>query len=250
MIFSDSNLSVCAYWYDRFVVGGEFIDQTRAFLQRIMTTLPDLSILRVDRDPSEGDGLVRGDFSNFEEQSVLSLPKNYVFLNPASSSKTFTRESTAATAFFGSFSLSSREGEKELSVRVTVGGPQARATNSCVMGLSPGLESVESARTLLGLSVDFWNPHNAYVGRYEVQRLLKQPVADIKIGWLTYLTDVTAQEIVPSDIHTERFYSGVLIRATEAPGHKDDLESLENMRRVLSALGPKILSPRSPQKNK
>jgi len=238
MIYSEKNLTVCAYWYDRVIRGGEFLDQSIAFLKKIILTLPELSILKVVRDPKESSGLIDSDFSNFDEEVISALPKDYVFIDPGSANKKFTKHSTAATSFRGSFLLTSDDGVKELSVRISVGTPNIRSSNNSIIEFSPDLESAESARNILEASIEFWQPHHAHVGRYEVEKMLNQPVGDAHIGWITYLSDLNAQGALPSGIRGERFNSGILIQAAELPGYQGDAQDIEQMRRILDALAP------------
>jgi|HubBroStandDraft_1064217.scaffolds.fasta_scaffold21849_1 hypothetical protein len=238
MIHSERNLTVCAYWYDRVVSGGEFLEQSRSFLKKVVLILPELSILRVVRDPKEASGLIDREYSNFDDEVIAALPKDYVFTESGSTNRKFTKSSTAATSFRGSFLLTSDDGAKELSVRISVGTPHIWSSNNSIIEFSLDLESVESAKKILEESIEFWQPHHAYAGRYEVEKLLNQPVGNVRIGWLTYLADLNAQGALPDDIQCRRLNSGILIQATELPGYQCDAQDIEQMRRILEALAP------------
>ena len=47
MIYSPKNLTVCAYWYDRPVRGGEFLDESRSVVQKVGEILPELLTVKV-----------------------------------------------------------------------------------------------------------------------------------------------------------------------------------------------------------
>lgn len=238
MRYSSRNLTVCAYWYDRPLRGGEFLQQARSFVTKLVSTFPALSTLRVVRDPRESTGVIDHDFSNFDNEVVAALPKEYVFITPGTDNRKFTRESTARTLFPASFLLTSDTANVELSVRISAGRPDSQSSNQVIIAISPELESPQTARTILELCVRFWEPKYAFVGRSEVQNLLNQPVGSVRIGWLTYLSDATARRHLPSDIRTEQLSSGILIHASDSPGFASDTQDIERMRRILDALNP------------
>jgi hypothetical protein len=107
-----------------------------------------------------------------------------------------------------------------------------------IIDIAPELESPELARRILDVCIEFWRPHHAHVGRDAVMRMSNQPPGDVRIGWLTYLTDPNAADYLPNDIRSERIQSGLLVKAAELPGHQSDIGSIEGMRGILDALGP------------
>jgi hypothetical protein len=238
MNYSGRNLTVCAYWYDRPLQGGEFLRQTRLFIEKILLAFPVLSTLKVVRDPKESSGIVDPHFSNFDLEVVAALPKDYVFINSDPQNKNFTKESFAATLFPASFVLSSDRNAGELSVRISAGTPHGRSSDQVIIEISPEFESVEIAKAILEISVEFWQPFCAFVGRTVVQRALNQPVGSVRIGWLTYLSDVSAQQYLPHDVRSERLFSGLLIYSSALPGFEDDIQGIEAMRKIIDRLSP------------
>jgi hypothetical protein len=67
---------------------------------------------------------------------------------------------------------------------------------------------------------------------------LDQPIGDIRIGWLTYLTDLNVRNFLPQDVHTESYYSGILIQIAESPVSENNVQGIEKMREIISVLGP------------
>ena len=238
MKYSARNLTVGAYWYGRPLRGGQFLEQARVFATKLISAFPALSILRVVRDPKESTGIIDRDFSNFDSEIIAALPKEYVFITPGIDTKKFTRESTARTLFPASFLLTSDIGNKELSISLNAGRPDNESSNQVIIAISPELESVQTAKTILEICVKFWEPNYAFVGRAEVQNLLKQPVGSIRIGWLTYLSNAAVQRHLPDDIRTEQLSSGTLIYSSDHPGFASDTQDIETMRRILGALNP------------
>lgn len=127
------------------------------------------------------------------------------------------------------------------------GRPVGATSDQVIIDIAPELESPEFARRILDVCIEFWQPHHAHVGRDEVMRMLNQPPGDVRIGWLTYLTEPDAGNYLPNDILTERIQSGLLIKAAELPGHQSDAGSIKSMRGILDALGPHGFL-RNPQK--
>lgn len=68
MLLSMQSLSVSCYWYDRPLSGRQFLGQAKLFLINIRDAFPELSVLTVVRDPKESTGVVKRDFSNFDQE--------------------------------------------------------------------------------------------------------------------------------------------------------------------------------------
>jgi hypothetical protein len=196
-----------------------------------------LGTVRVIRDPHQSRGVIEADFCNFEAEVIAALPGDWPFLTPGSSLKQFSLESSAAIGFPASFVLSSLDGSgRELYVSLLVGVPHNRLSSSAIVEMSPQMESASGAKKLLELSVDFWSPSSAFAGRTAVQRLLNQPPGAVRVGWVTYLSEIRAKTWLPPGVRCEQYGPGILIYASDSPGYEDDVKSLDSMRRTIDSL--------------
>jgi len=105
MLLSMQALSVCCYWYDRPLTGRQFLDQVKPFLGKVRDDFPELSVLKVVRDPTETSGTIERDFSNLDREIVASLPKDWAYINDDPTNKEFSNSCLPAISFRTAFLL-------------------------------------------------------------------------------------------------------------------------------------------------
>lgn len=237
MLLSMQSLSVSCYWYDRPLSGRQFLDQVKLFLENIREAFPGLSVLKVVRDPKESTGVVKQDFSNFDHEVVASLPKDWAYINENPEDKEFSDSCHPAISFRTAFVLGSTGENAELSVQVSIGSNGRNADNA-IIHITPEFESDDVARKLLDIAVSFWKPHHATVARSEIDNLLRQPIGDVRIGWLTYFSDAGVLNHFPSDMRAEKFQSGVLVQMNTGPISAADKDGVDSLREAIKRLQP------------
>jgi hypothetical protein len=235
MLFSPKNLSVCSYWYDRPLSGRQFLDQAKMFLDLLRNTFPELSSVKVVRDPKESTGVIERDFSNFDQEVVASLPNDWVYINDDPKDKRFSNSCFPAISFRSSFILGSSDTVESLSVQFNIGGKGA-SVDSVLIHMALDFESESIARKLLDISVSFWTPHHSIVNRSEVDVALRQPIGDIRIGWLTYFSDASVLDHIHSDNLAEKFKAGALVQVGDKPASLSDGDNVERLRVAVKEL--------------
>jgi hypothetical protein len=233
-------MSICNYWVGRRLNGGEFLDQTRSFLLAIRSAMPELVMLKVCGDPSEGDWSVANDFANFEEKVIASLPEDWAYIGPDLEYKGFTKQSIAAIRFRVSFIISSDDGRKEIYVGIGVGGWHNSSPDTVNIQFSPEIEDIARVRKLFDLCVNFWRADNACAGRDDELIWVKPPIGNMHMGWITYLADAGTRVYLPEGIRWEPLPPGIVVYASEEPRPRNGTgaREKENMKRIIDALGP------------
>jgi hypothetical protein len=236
MLFSMQSLSVCSYWYDRPLSGRQFLEQTKLFLGEILNAFPELPVLKVVRDPKESDGVIEKNFSNFDQEVIASLPKDWAYINDDPKNREFSDNCRPAISFRTAFLLGSADGVIGLSIQVSIGS-NGRA-DSVIIHISPDFESEDVARKLLDISVSFWLPHHATVTRSEIDGLLRQPIGDVRVGWLTYFSNMDILHHLSDDNFARKFKSGVLVQLGDRSISAADEDSIGKLRRLIKKLEP------------
>lgn len=246
MLLSMQSLSISCYWYDRPETGRQFLDQVKHFLESVRDVLPELSILKVVRDPKESTGLVAQDFSNLDQEVIASLPKDWAYINENPKNKEFSDDCRPAISFRTAFVLGSTVDSMDLSVQVSIGS--TRNADSVIIHIAPVFESEDVVRKLLDTAISFWNPHHVAVTRSEIDNLLGQAIGDIRIGWLTYFSDVRILDHHSNAYYrVDKFKSGAMVQVNALPISANDEAGIERLRRVIMDLEPTGLL-RNPKK--
>ncbi|RUL78247.1 hypothetical protein EKH80_05280 [Dyella choica] len=203
----------------------------------IRDAFPGLAMLQVVRDPKESSGVVKQDFSNFDQEVVASLPEDWVYVNEDPRNKEFSDNCRPALSFRAGFVLGTMEGAADLSVQVSIGS-NGRNLDNVTLHLAPEFESEEVARKLLDIAVSYWTPHHATVTRSEVDNLLRQPIGDVRIGWLTYFSNADVLNHLSPKHTANGFKSGALVQVNDGPISAANGDGVERIRKVIEELEP------------
>jgi hypothetical protein len=237
MLLSMQSLNVSCYWYDRPLTGRQFLDQVRLFLGDVRDALPELSTLKVVRDPKESTGLVAQDFSNLDQEIIASLPKDWAYINENPKNREFSDGCRPAISFRTAFVMGVNIDAADISIQVSVGS-NGRNADSVIIHIAPNFESESVVRKLLDISVSFWSPHHATVTRSEIDNQLGQAIGDVRVGWLTYFSDTKILDYHSAIFSAEKYKSGVLIQASDGPISAADEGEVERIRKVIRELEP------------
>jgi hypothetical protein len=246
MLLSMQSLSISCYWYDRPLTGRQFLDQVKLFLKDVRDVLPELSTLKVVRDPKESTGVVAQDFSNLDQEIIASLPKDWAYINENPRNREFSDSCRPAISFRTAFVMGVNADATDLSIQFNVGS-NGRNADSVIIHIAPKFESEGVVRALLDISVSFWSPHHATVTRSEVDNQLGQAIGDVRVGWLTYFSDTKILDYRSAIYRAEKYKSGALIQANDGPISAADEGGVERIRRVIRELEPTGLL-RNPKK--
>jgi hypothetical protein len=134
-------------------------------------------------------------------------------------------------------------------VRITCGGYSEWVPNNCVVMYPPQDDTAKQRfmkigflRSILEVGIRCWKPEFAVVTSHEIERILGDNDAHIKIGWLTYVSHSTADihdlsefmDLVEVDGH------GYLVIAKDLPISLSDSDALARLRQASIRIAKKI----------
>ena len=245
MSYSFDNDTVLAYWTDRPLVARDAFAQTAAFLRRLQAFSDVFSRLYVSNINTFRYTPLAPDFSNFDAELIAGLDPELSFSNPEPGNYSFSMSARSELGFSSSFATVPKDSQIGCWVSVKCGCfdsyPGSREKDRVDITVSPKLATPEFMRGLLEQTIEFWRPSDAAITRSKVRSLLKLPVGDATIGWLTYLADPAAAiaDAVPPDMVHEPLADGILIQAAERPGNEHDADYVARLLLLRDALWPR-----------
>lgn len=222
------SLDLCAYWYNRPLSGLEYLARVKMFLIELGERFPEFARLYVVSSSGTGTEPVAPDFHGFEQQVAAHLPKDWAYVNPNPSDKTFDTDSRSSLGFSSSFSTAQIGGDSPCIVEVACGKLDPRSVNSVIIRLPATMEKSDFVVGLFKEVLTFWAPSHGSVSRPAFDDALDQPVGDIRVGWLTFLprTDAAAHVSVG---RLEECCGGLLVRLSEHIPSARDGEALRSL---------------------
>jgi hypothetical protein len=228
-----------AYWYQRPLTLGQYIETTRKFLRELGDFHPVFTQLSEMGDKPNAKVLIRPDGSNLAEIAKErawdkeARPSNYTNLD---ANKKPTFETVANIGFHLHFENPEYNKSKRSGVYVWIdaGSPYAYTPSSIGIHFPvkqyPEFTKTEFVSKLYGIVETYWHPDKGIIsseGFRDLTYAQKKTIA--AIGWLTYITDKTLIAAVPSDVRTINLSDGVLIVTSE------ELSSADNPQHVAQA---------------
>lgn len=226
---------------------GEFIDERIGFLKRLQPLHPlfreGLHFLGNSRKNSPELG---ADLAGLEQLvlkhgwNASAGPTCCENLGPTGMP---TRQSTSDLGFM--FSVDNLRPHQNDHVHISLSGgstnPNQGGGISIELPYAGGLEFEDPVflRELLQVVVDYWNPEQAGIYNFALNRGVRiENSYALAIGWLNYLDDAQVVQALPPGIHHEPFGPGVLFSLQPEPPLKNVEQTVQKAIRVRDALLP------------
>jgi len=196
------HILIGAYWHDRKVSAGRFINACFEFLMELKAISPVFGERCMDvKDRFE---MVPNDFDSFQQLMIERLDDpDYAYINPDSADRSFTLESTLLQGFVASFSDPDPNAtdENAISIRAMAGAYGAAASaGSALIDLPPAhlnmLEDSQTSRRLLDVLIEVWKPEFASMYSRNLIRLLDPFRKKRPCGVWMYFADSAAASAV------------------------------------------------------
>jgi len=233
-------LNLCLYWYNRPLLGREYLDQIKEFLLFLRERFERFSDLYIVKSSGSSTIKIESDFANFEMQVISNLPKQRLYSNVDPSIKHFISGCTCKMGFSNSFSTAPYGDHSACIIELAIGIADERIANSVIFRFPMEEESTSFYIELFKQSILFWRPKHGALSRGRFDLQLDQPIEEIGLGWITYFPTTDAINYLPRGVEYEPFSNGLLIRLShEVPEVSDPsiLPSLNKLRQSLEKQG-------------
>jgi hypothetical protein len=206
---------VGAYWKERPQTLREYIAQSKRFLVRLRDVHPVfLKWMSWGRTPDSAVALLE-DLSNLEELVFhRALGEESLFV-PSAPDGSPTLDSTCPHGF--STSYATGQDAEGPSVSITTGATSPWLNDSVVIELPTVSEFGERGvvKKLLEVMVENWSPRTVVVSSHAFNRKLNGMDAKLPIvGWMIWLADRSARDVLPPGVQSESHAGGLLVRTT------------------------------------
>ncbi|WP_374516792.1 hypothetical protein [Undibacterium squillarum] len=176
------------------------------------------------------------DEGEFERLIFANLQKDLAYTNPISSERGLTRDSRCALGFSTSFITSEKPNASSALVEIRIGRSAPNSVNTLIIRC-PNSHPGDYFAKLLRALVKYSDPLHAHCWSQAFGERINQPVGDIYIGWLTYLSDGRVAEPLKDIAATETFWSGVLIETTNLHDFSMNEQVIANALAIVGRLG-------------
>jgi hypothetical protein len=228
---------VGAYWKDRQQTLREYIAESKRFLARLRELHPVfLKLMSWGRTLDSGVALLP-DLSNLDELLFHRAPDEEALFLPSAPDGSPTLDSTCEIGF--STSYATGQDAKSTSVSITAGTASPWLNNSVVIKLPVGNELAEYGflRQLLKVTVEIWAPQTAVVSSNAFNQTLtgmnlKLPI----VGWMNWLADTAARDVLPAGVQSEPLAGGLLVTTTRELLSPESPDHVATARKIRDAL--------------
>ena len=232
---------VGAYWEDRPQTLGEYIAASKRFLARLRAFHPVfLNLMSWGKTLDSGVALLP-DLSNLDELLFHRAPDEDCLFLPSAPDGSPTLNSTCTIGFITSYATG--QDGKSTSVSIAAGAASPLLNNSVVIKLPAGSALAEygTLKQLLKVTVESWAPQTALVSSNAFNRALngmnlKLPI----VGWMTWVADTAARDVLPAGIQSEQLAGGLLVTTTPellSPESPDHVATARKLRDTLQEHG-------------
>jgi hypothetical protein len=216
----------------------DYLEWIEGFLKTLRTSDQIFSMLYVVGRAGNNNIFIDPDGSNIKDATLSNISRDLAYINTDSNNKSLELTSNCVLGFSNSFVTTLDNKVPGCLVEIRIGKFAKNSVNTVILQISDTLGKEEFLKRLFASLISYCQPVHANCGRVAVDTLLAQPVGDIYVGWLTYLTGIAAVDLLPKDIDTSRFLDGVIIQTSDLPAFVDEEEKIEKMLSVISALQP------------
>ncbi len=239
-----------AYWRNRPLTAGEYLDFARELLQKLHQFDPEAfgCIYSATDAANRNCTCYDEDFADFDERVLSQLArKNTPYMNPDDpDDRTFRRESVGYLGFLMSF-IAQRDPDEDIFtvVSFSAGATDPEKTNNIIIEFPqsgyPQFADKHYVGELFKLVVAHCEPEEAYVISDEFRNLVgdydsANRVVARPVGWFTWVPDKEAKNYVPADIKTEGFANGTIITLCDTPPLSTDTDMVERARLLRDSL--------------
>ena len=254
-ILARENYYLGAYWHNRPLTAGEYLDFARELLQKLHQFDPEAfgCIYSATDAANRNCRCYEEDFADFDERVLPQLArKNTPYMNPDDpDDRTFRRESEGFLGFRQIFICQRDPTEDEyVSVTISAGATDPKCVKNVVIEFPqsgyPQFADKHYVGELFKLVVAHCEPETARVISYEISKLTGKKarehggVGSYPVGWFNWVPDPAAESYLPADTIRERFSNGVIIQLSEeipSSENKDLISRAISIRDSLNVAG-------------
>ena len=236
MSYSIGNLSIKVYWYNRPLESDDAFAQMRLYLQQLQALSPLFSRFYVPDGTHRKHVPIELDFSNFDQVVAAALPHDVTYKNADPADKGFSMACTSWMGFGTMFATVPDARQTGCWIDISCGSDDPKHANRIDIGLSPELEATDLLRILLDNMVHFWKPDMGVITRAAMHKAVTQPLGDVRVGWLTYLSNPAAARVLPASMFWYALEDGIVVQAAERPGFSDDADYVRKVMLVRDTL--------------
>ena len=239
-----------AYWRNRPLTAGEYLDFARELLQKLHQFDPEAfgCIYSATDAANRNCTCYDEDFADFDERVLSQLArKNTPYMNPDDpDDRTFRRGSVGFLGFRQIFICQRDPAEDDyVSVTISAGATDPKCVKNVVIEFPqsgyPQFADKHYVRELFKLVVAHCEPEEAYVFSNDFRD--KIAVYDRylyfvarPVGWFTWIPDKEAKNYVPADIETDEFANGTILTLCDTPPLSTDTDMVERARFLRDSL--------------
>jgi len=237
-------LCLHAYWYNRPIMGKEYLDKIKAFLVKLKHIENKLNSLYVCGHTETDYAKIDHDFKNLEVEIITQLSKPSEYIKYRSGEKGEVEFSPSANAVYGfsnTFTSALSITEEGFSISTKIGGCEKEIVN--LINIFAYGNMIDKQGRLLRLfkeTILFWQPQYAIISRGSLVLKSEQLRSDIPIGLITYFSDVNVKNYVPDEYICENFNGGVIVKLPVTLSQEDDdkiVKSIVTLWKVLKPQG-------------
>ena len=174
----------------------------------------------------------------FERLLISNLSSDVTYINPGGASRLATRESRCVLGFSAAFETEEKPSGFSSFFRVAIGqsNPKAIMPESIVFNFS-GEKPRSFYAKLLSALVRYSDPHHAVCDSWALSQRKKQPVGDVRIGWLTYLSDPRAAGFLQDIAVVSPLGKGILVQISDLQEFSLEESVIAKIRVIVDRLG-------------
>jgi len=259
-VLSKEKFRLTAYWRNRPLTAGEYLDFARELLQKLHQFDPDAfgCIYSYRDEDDDEETCYAEDFSDFNTRLLPQLKDPEIaYVNPDPNNKDLTLLSQDyfgfRMIFVGKRELGARE---EVEITISAGATSPDSTSNIIIKFPPEgypqFADKHYVQELFKLVVVHCEPEMAFVFSSKFRRTVAVQDSSRRyvarpVGWFTWIPDRDAKNYVPADIKTEEFANGTIITLCDAPPLSTDGDMVERARLVRDSLNTAGYLPPDPE---
>jgi hypothetical protein len=208
------------------LTGKSYIEAAHGYLDMLVELYSCIEKIEIVLDKSCRREQISDKFDDFFGQIARGLSE-LAFDNVESADKAFRLSSTAKLYFSNTFVLTGSNGVGEIWINLAIGRSDD-GLDIVSLRFPPHVHS-EMLKALFQKSVIYWKPVNGCVNRERLFSSLRQPLGEVRIGWLTYLANIAVSDLNVSGAEVTELQQGGLLQLPPDILGANDIVALERL---------------------
>jgi len=210
-------LELCAYWHNQPLTAESYISKIKEFLLRLKSIDDDFNLLYVLGESETNAIKIDSNYSNFETEVVshLSRPDEYIsYVNQEGEKVEFSLSVNTRIGFNCTFTTSISDSQKGFFISTSIGSCED-VVNSIIISSYGENDDDSRMLNLFKETISFWRPYNAYINTREIDLKAGQPIAEVRIGIVTYFSNLNVRNNIFENYFLEKANGGVIVKISE-----------------------------------